>query len=76
MQCTIELTDTFGGEANYSWVQRHSFDIDGLTDSQIERKGRALVGLTGVRTNRQDYGDMIRWDVQGACVCAFLTSDF
>ena len=27
----IEITDTFGGEANYSWVRRHSFDVPELT---------------------------------------------
>jgi len=27
----IEITDTFGGEANYSWVRRHSFAVPELT---------------------------------------------
>ena len=27
----IEITDTFGGEANYSWVKRQSFDMPELT---------------------------------------------
>ena len=27
----IELTDTFGGEANYSWVRRHSITMPELT---------------------------------------------
>ena len=73
---TIEMTDTFGGEANYCWVKRETFEIDGLTDRQIERKARELVGLTGVRCRREDYGDMVRWDVCGACICAFLTFDY
>ena len=27
----LEITDTFGGEANYSWVRRHSFAVPELT---------------------------------------------
>jgi len=27
----IEITDTFGGEANYCWVRRHSFTMPELT---------------------------------------------
>ena len=73
---TIEITDTFGGEANYSWVERKTFDVDGLTDRQIELKARELIGLTGVRCDRVDFGDMVRWDVRGACICAFLTYDY
>lgn len=30
MNTHIELTDTFGGEANYAWVDRHSFDCNGM----------------------------------------------
>jgi hypothetical protein len=31
MTYAIEITDTFGGEANYSWVRRHSFAVPELT---------------------------------------------
>ena len=46
----VEYTDTFGGEANYSWVRRASFEgpID-MPQRAVMRKARALVGLTGVR---------------------------
>ena len=27
----IEITDTFGGEANYSWVKRHNISMPELT---------------------------------------------
>jgi hypothetical protein len=73
MKAQIEITDTFGGEANYSWVRRHEFDCAGMTDRQIERHARALVGLSGVRCRRDDFGDMITWYPRGACVVAFLT---
>jgi hypothetical protein len=70
---TIEYTDTFAGEANYSWVERHTFDIDGLTNRQVELRARELVGLTGIRCSREDYGDMVTWIPQPWCTIAFLT---
>ena len=75
----IEMTDTFNGQANYCWIKQETFDvdIDTTTQRQVERRARALVGLTGVRCTRSDYGDReVRWDVQGANICAFLTYDW
>jgi hypothetical protein len=31
MKFQLEITDTFGGEANYSWVRRESFTMPELT---------------------------------------------
>jgi hypothetical protein len=73
MKAEIELTDTYGGQANYSWVDRYSFDCEGMTDRQIERKARALIGLTGVRCQRFDYGDMVEWRPYRSATVAFLT---
>tara|TARA_Y100001951_G_C11252723_1_gene247466 strand:- start:794 stop:1024 length:231 start_codon:yes stop_codon:yes gene_type:complete len=73
MKAQVEITDTFGGEANYSWVNRYEFDTEGLSDREIIFKARKLLGLTGVKTVRSDLGDTIVWDVQGECVRAFLT---
>ena len=52
------LTDTFGGEANYGWVQRAQIDLaDGATDRQIVTAGKAALGLTGVRCRTESLGD-------------------
>lgn len=70
----IEMTDTFGGDANYSWVKRASFDApDTASRTALVRKAKALLGLSGIRTKTDDWGDMIRLDVQGACIVAFIT---
>lgn len=45
----VEFTDTFGGEANYSWVERHSvrmpelthYGYTGSTDGSYRRAARA-----------------------------------
>jgi hypothetical protein len=48
MPWQIETTDTFGGEANYSWCSRAEIDLpDNLTDRQTIRALRAAAGLTG-----------------------------
>jgi len=71
----IEVTDTFGGDANYSWVRRyrHAFH-GGATRLEIVRKLKALAGLNGVicRVNYWD-GECGQWFVVGSCVCFFIT---
>lgn len=66
----IEVTDTFGGEANYSWVQR--FKVHASTARGAMRKvERRLPYLGGVRKD-WDTGDVERWAWRKACVCAFV----
>lgn len=46
----VEYTDTYGGEANYSWVQRKTIQMKANTKPRsIMRKAKAAVGLTGVK---------------------------
>lgn len=53
----IELTDTFGGEANYSWVEREELFLpETATDRQIVIAAKQALGLTGVRCRREDAG--------------------
>ena len=69
-----ELTDTFGGQANYSWVRRESVTLpDGATDRQLVIAGKAALGLTGTRCRTFNHGDT--WELRpiGACVVAFLS---
>ena len=56
MSWNLEHTDTFGGEANYSWVNRTKIEA---TDKQIVRKAKAFAGFTGMRCAVDNYGDMI-----------------
>lgn len=66
---TVEVTDTFGGDANYSWVRRY------------EVKARSFRGAICALSRQYgghwrkafDAGDFARYDQQGACVCAFIT---
>jgi hypothetical protein len=71
----IELTDTFGGESNYSWVERS--ELTTKTDSRlaIVRKAKAWWGINGLRATVADYGDMIEIRPAGICQVAFITFD-
>ena len=64
----IEVTDTFGGEANYSWV--HRFKVHAKSELGAIRKVSRETGLSFRKES--DYGDMIRFNAKNAAICAFL----
>lgn len=75
MPLWIEVTDTFGGEANYSWVKRFTVaDKPGESDLSAMRRVKRAAGLNGVRCRVTSYGGHEwRLDVVGACICAFVS---
>jgi hypothetical protein len=71
---SLELTDTFGGEANYSWVQREEIELPpGSSDLQVVRAAKRALGLSGVRCSRSELGETIELRPYGACVVAFIS---
>lgn len=57
----FEHTDTFGGEANYSWARRQEFEAkDSISDRTIIRKAKAFAGFTGLRCRVYNYGDILQ----------------
>jgi len=60
----VEMTDTFGGEANYCWVNR--FIVSASSERGAMRKVAKKTGFA-VRSVGCD-----RWDAVGACVCWFV----
>jgi hypothetical protein len=66
-----ELTDTFGGEANYSWVRR------GLTYArtieQATRHAKAALGLNGHRCRHEAFGDTVALHPAHTCTVLFVT---
>ena len=65
----IEVTDTFGGEANYSWVRRYTVKAKSMRGAAIY-----LGRLEGGKWRKDmDCGDMRRYKMIGACICAFIT---
>lgn len=57
----VEYTDTFAGSANYCWVRRVEFECDNMSDKAIVRKAKDLLGIGGLKANRNSFdgGDMM-----------------
>jgi hypothetical protein len=73
MQVSYEVTDTFGGDANYSWVNRGSVEVkEGASDLAIVRKVKEAIGWNGIKCRREDWGDMITLKPYGMCVVLFI----
>ena len=73
----IEYTDTYGGEANYSWVRRETFVYSGgkeryQTSRSVMRKAKALMGLSGLKGRTYDHGDLIEFRPYGMCTVLFV----
>lgn len=76
--CNIqyEVTDTFCGEANYSWVNRRV--IKGKQGEQFSnlaavRRVKKEIGWNGIRCKVTDYGDMIELRPYGILQVCFIT---
>ena len=63
----VEMTDTFGGEANYCWI--HRFIVSASSHRGAMRK---VSRETGFAVRCTMSGDPERWDAVGACVCYFV----
>lgn len=67
-QYHIEITDTYGGEANYCWKRDYLVSAKsplGAINKLSKSQG------SGWRKN-WDSGDTVRYDMKGACICAFV----
>jgi hypothetical protein len=65
-----ELTDTFGGEANYCWVRRGTIEADTL-ERAVRKFYRAEI-RPGTRRKRSMCGDSVRIDFPHHNTVAFL----
>jgi hypothetical protein len=71
---TVEYTDTFGGEANYSWVRRHKFTAKANSSRRtLLRRAKSLVGLSNWRGRVEDYGDMLAFKPFRSNTVLFVT---
>lgn len=74
MKINIEYTDTFGGEANYCWVERYQIDLpDKASDLAIVRAAKKAAGLSGVRGRMDDFGDEWHFRPYRSCTILFIT---
>ncbi len=70
-----EITDTYGGEANYSWVKRGKIQSkpgEDYSDLAAVRRVKKDAGWENVRCKREDCGGMIVLRPVGQCVVMFI----
>lgn len=65
-----EYTDTFGGEANYSWVKR--VKVTANTELGLVRRAKEALGLSGVRCKREEIGESIVLRPYRSCTVVFI----
>jgi hypothetical protein len=74
MKYNIEITDTYGGEANYCWVKRLDIEVDkDASDLSLIRKVKKAVGWNGIRCRTDILSDMIQLTPSGMCQTMFVT---
>lgn len=76
MKVKIEVTDTYGHEANYSWVRRYEMTLPMralVSDYSIVRMAKARIGWRGKRCVTVRQSDCIEIRPMGECVVCFIT---
>ena len=72
--CTwdIEVTDTFGGEANYAWVERSKLRVpDDISDLALVRRIKSAAGYSGIRGRATVMGDSVEIRFPSRCIVIF-----
>ena len=72
--CTwdIEVTDTFGGQANYDWVNRYEITTAGdISYLALVRRIKAAAGYSGIRGHTYVSGDFVEIRFPERCVVIF-----
>lgn len=67
---SFELTDTFAGEANYSWVKRGT--VKASTPSGAIRAAKRALGIT-CRHTADIYSDLISLRFGSDCIVLFIS---
>lgn len=74
MLFNVEITDTFSGEANYSWVIREQFMAhDDISDDELAQKTLEYIGWTEEPVSIESIGDMIRIMPHDSNLVCFVT---
>jgi hypothetical protein len=73
MKYLVELTDTFGNEANYAWARSATIDFPPTKSVMaLRRAAKKAVGLQGVRGTWYDIGNTMEFRPMGANMVLFV----
>lgn len=70
---SFEFTDTFSGQANYSWVKRG--EVLAGNDAQAARRIKKELGLSGVRCRREKTPEGFALHPAGQCAVVFINDN-
>lgn len=73
---SYEITDTFGGEANYSWVKRGKIECkpgENYADVPAIRRVKKAIGWTGIKCKWVACGEEIWLYPVGLCQVCFIS---
>lgn len=75
MKYVATYTDTFGGEPNFSWARRASFEAqESASNALLVRRAKRALGLSGPHKT-EDWGDTIALRLIGECTIVFIEID-
>jgi len=71
----VEITDTFGGEANYCWVHRYEIESDWDNNRKLLRDIRKIADINkGVKLDLVvDSGQLKQWNFRGSPICLMVS---
>jgi len=75
MKLKFELTDTFGGEANYSWVRQGEKLLErynDLTERRIVLEAKKWAGWSGHHCAKEYHGETLALRPRGMCQILFV----
>ena len=67
----FEYTDTFGGEANYSWVHRGK--LRASSDMGAMRMAKRSCGINGSKGETSNFGDVREFRPYRSCTVLFVS---
>lgn len=77
MRFKVEYTDTYAGEANYSWLRVAHFDApEDASNSLLVRRAKKALNMGRWPTRTETWGDALALKPRdGAAVIAFITAE-
>ena len=77
MKYAVEYTDLFGGQANYAWCYRETFEAPAdASQALLMRRAKKLMGLEGVRGQTCSAGELLEFRPYRMCTVLFVYADF
>jgi hypothetical protein len=75
MTWQVEVTDTFGGEANYCWVRRYTIapNKNYSRPLHVVRAAKKAAGWNGLRCRTWNNGDTVELRPFRMCQVMFIT---